>query len=317
MHRQRSRWALLIITLLITTAVVGWIHKETLLVQARWIVKPSPKGLTEHQERALAPGTSFMECASGCPEMVVVPAGSFVMGSPDGLGTSVERPARSVAVSSFAASRYHVTFDEWDACVLAKWCRSTGDSGWGRGRRPVINVSWHDAQRHVEWLSNQTSRTYRLLTEAEWEYAARGQTSPSSTPTNYFWGESIGVDNANCSDCGSQWDKKQTAPADYFKANAFGLHDMLGNAWDWVEDRWHPNYEGAPIDGSAWEDGTSAFRILRGGAWHDPASSLRLAVRRMAVPNGFDNGIGIRVARTLLPSNARASTGPANMLAPN
>ena len=161
-------------------------------------------------------------------------------------------------------SKFEVTFDEWDACVAYGDCDPrVSDSGWGRGRQPVINVTWDDAKRYVAWLSRMTGKPYRLLTEAEWEYAAR-----AGTQTAYSWGDEIGKGNANCDGCGSQWDNKQTAPVGSFAANAFGLYDMHGNVWEWVEDCFHDNYEGAPDDGSAWTaDGDCNSRVLRGGSW--------------------------------------------------
>src|SRR5262249_16038271 len=140
------------------------------------------------------------------------------------------------------------------------------DEGWGRGTRPVINVSWFDATAYVKWLSAKTGQQYRLLTEAEWEYAARAGTS-----TAYFWGNQIGRNQANCEGCGSRWDNKQIAPVGSFPANAFGLHDMHGNVWQWVEDRYDDNYNDAPADGRTWTSAENCIsentRVLRGGSW--------------------------------------------------
>jgi formylglycine-generating enzyme required for sulfatase activity len=154
------------------------------------------------------------ECTD-CPEMIVVPAGDFVMGSPE---TEKDRshdesPQHMVTIGKpFAAARFELTFDEWDACAVHGDCDPRlSASGWGRGRQPVINVSWDDAQQHVAWLSRMTGQPYRLLTEAEWEYAAR-----AGFPTAYYWGDEIGKGNANCSGCGSQWDQQQTAPVGSF-----------------------------------------------------------------------------------------------------
>src|SRR5205823_12154354 len=130
------------------------------------------------------------------------------------------------------------------------------DYGWGRGRRPVINVSWDDAKAYAAWLANRTGKAYRLLSEAEWEYAAR-----AGTTTVYFWGDAIGNNNANCDGCGSQWDKRQTAPVGSFKSNAFGLYDMAGNVWQWVQDCYHADYQGAPTAGSEWTSGDCSRRV--------------------------------------------------------
>jgi formylglycine-generating enzyme required for sulfatase activity len=189
-----------------------------------------------------------------------------------------------------------VTFADWDACVSVGGCPQAGDSGWGRGTRPVINVSWDDAQAYAAWLSRMTGKTYRLLTEAEWEYAAR-----ADTQTAYFWGDYVGKDNANCSGCGSQWDGRQTSPVDSFKPNAFGLHDMAGNVFQWVQDCYHDNYNGAPTDGSAWTGGDCSRRVVRGGSWYGNPQDLRAASRAWDSTVSRLYVLGFRVGRTLTP----------------
>jgi formylglycine-generating enzyme required for sulfatase activity len=236
------------------------------------------KVLTAEAEQALQPGQSFYECAD-CPWMVVVPAGEFMMGSPkeEEGHQSNEEPQHKVSIRQrFAFSRFEVTFEEWDACVTLGGCAyQPSDQGWGRGTRPVINVNWVDAHQFVAWLSTRTGKSYRLLSEAEWEYAARAGSDKS-----YSWGDEIGRNNANCNGCGSQWDNKQTAPVGSFALNKFGLHDMHGNVWEWVEDCWHPNYQGAPNDGSAWTArGNCEIRVVRGGSWSANPQSLRAADR--------------------------------------
>jgi formylglycine-generating enzyme required for sulfatase activity len=199
--------------------------------------------------QALQSGNTFRECAI-CPEMVVVPAGSFTMGSNE---SEYEKPPHRVALGQpFAVGKFEVTFDEWDTCVAHGGCtQKPGDESWGRSKRPVINLSWDDAKQYVAWIAKLTGKPYRLLTEAEWEYAAR-----AGTTTTYSWGNDIGQGNANCDRCGSQWDnKRQTAPVGSFKPNAFGIYDMHGNVWEWCEDAWHDNYNAAPTDGSAWLQG--------------------------------------------------------------
>jgi formylglycine-generating enzyme required for sulfatase activity len=148
----------------------------------------------------------------------------------------------------------------------------------------------------VAWLSRITGKTYRLLSEAEWEYAAR-----AGSDTAYPWGSEIGEGNANCRGCGSQWDGKQAAPVGQFPANAFGLHDMLGNVWEWVEDCYHVIYYQAPTDGSAWNTGNCEGRVFRGGSWNDDPVSLRSAKRYGGTPGYRFNNVGFRVGRTLLP----------------
>ena len=231
------------------------------------------------------------------PEMVVIPGGRFRMGCVSGRGCiDREKSVHEVRVESFEISKYEVTFEEYDRFTNATGRERADDEGWGRGRRPVINVSWEDAVAYVKWLSTKTGESYRLPTEAEREYAAR-----AGTETAYSWGNEIGRNRANCEDCGSQWDNKQTAPVGSFSANAWGLHDMHGNVWEWVQDCWNGNYQGAPRDGSAWESGNCSLRILRGGSWNSPPWYLRAAYRGRDVTGDRLNDLGFRVARTLAP----------------
>ena len=230
----------------------------------------SVSGLRDTVAREAEPppavGTTFRDCA-GCPEMVVVPSGSYRMGSPadEAERDADEGPVRGVTIGEpFAVGRYEVTFAQWDACYRAGGCsHRPDDQGWGRGSRPVVDVSWLDAQAYVRWLSGETGHSYRLPSEAEWEYAAR-----AGTTTRYWWGDGIGRNRANCDGCGSAWDARQTAPVGSFSANAFGLHDVHGNVWEWVQDcRDRNNYVGAPRDGSAHEWSGCDARGIRGGSW--------------------------------------------------
>jgi formylglycine-generating enzyme required for sulfatase activity len=162
---------------------------------------------------------------------------------------------------------------------------------------PIINVSWDDAGQYAGWLSQVTGKQYRLLTEAEWEYAAR-----AGTTTRYYWGDDPATGDANCNGCGGQWKLQQTAPVGSFKPNAFGLHDMHGNVWEWVEDSWHETYDDAPTDASAWlQDSDPKYRMIRGGSWRNESENVRSAfrVRRQHLVE-FDT-LGFRVARTLSP----------------
>jgi formylglycine-generating enzyme required for sulfatase activity len=248
--------------------------------------------------RAAKPGSHFKDC-SGCPEMIVVPEGKFTMGSPEheSGGDESERPQHEVTIAKpFAVSKFEVTYDEWDACAAATACPQVPDH-WGRGTRPVINVSWSDAKQYAGWLSRVTGKEYRLLTEAEWEYGAR-----ASSMSRYSWGEEPGKGNANCDGCGSRWDLQQTAPAGSFKPNAFGLHDMHGNVWEWVEDSWHGTYDGAPTDGSAWlQGGDPSYRVTRGGSWRNDPELVRAAIRAKRITGVRFDTLGFRVARTLSP----------------
>jgi formylglycine-generating enzyme required for sulfatase activity len=218
----------------------------------------------------LKPGDIFRDCA-GCGELVVVPAGSFDMGS----ATEYENPVHRVSISKpFAIGRYEVTFGEWDQCVDDGGCKHRPDDReWGRGDRPVINVSWLDAKAFVTWLSQKTGKTYRLPTEAEWEYAARGGSN-----TAYWWGRDVGSRQANCRECNTG-DVQKTAPVGSYKPNAFGLYDTAGNAAEWIEDCWNDNYRGAPNNGSAWTSGQCRLRVLRGGAFDSQAKYLRSMAR--------------------------------------
>jgi formylglycine-generating enzyme required for sulfatase activity len=260
--------------------------------------------LTPERERALKPKDTFRECAKDCPIMVVIPVGEFMMGSPESETgrDGNEDPQHKVTIAKpFAVSKYEVTFDDWDACVADGGCNHYRpvDQDWGRGTRPVINVSWDDAQKYVKWLSKHTGKPYRLLSEAEWEYGARAGSDKA-----YSWGDEIGKENANCRGCGSQWDGKQTAPVGSFAANAFGLHDTHGNVWEWVQDclknSYNGDYNDAPTDGSAWTSGDCANHVLRGGSWFNDPRGLRSAYRVRNPADDRDPIVGFRVGRTLL-----------------
>jgi formylglycine-generating enzyme required for sulfatase activity len=232
--------------------------------------------------------------------MAVIPPGSYLLGAPESESgaSSDEKPQHRVRIAQpFAIGRYAVTFEDYDRFCVETCRQQPVDRGWGRGRRPVIDVSWEDAVAYGDWLSAQTGQTYRLPTEAEWEYAAR-----AGTATAYWWGDEIGRGNANCDGCGSQWDDKETAPVGSFKPNAFGLFDTAGNVWEWVADCFHDNYKGAPADGSTWDaSGSCPARVLRGGCWNSYSRNLRSAnrLRYGTGDRGYD--IGFRVARTLTP----------------
>lgn len=231
------------------------------------------------------------------PELVVIPPGTFMMGSPedeDGRDMD-EGPQHPVTITySFAAGRHPVTFAQWEVCVAdGGVSHRPSDEGWGRGTRPVINVSWDDVQLYTQWLTRKTGREYRLLTEAEWEYAAR-----AGTTTRYSWGDTITARNANYADSRN----RMTTEVCRYPANANGLYDVLGNVWEWVEDCWHDSYEGAPADGSAWKQGgNSRWRVLRGGAWNCMAGHVRSAVRGCDSPGRRSMAYRFRVARILSP----------------
>ena len=249
----------------------------------------------EAAELARQAGREFRDCA-GCPEMVVVPSGSFMMGSPDSEEGRYddEGPRHRVSISQpFAVGKYEVTFAEWDACVSDGGCGGyqPDDEGWGRGLRPVINVSWNDAKEYVRWLSGRTGHVYRLLSESEWEYAAR-----AGTTGKYHFGSRITSGQANFG-----FNNGRPVPVGRYPANDFGLHDVHGNAWEWVEDCLNGSYAGAPTDGSAWTAGECQFRVLRGGSWNFEPWYLRSAVRDGGTVGIRNDGGGFRIARTLTP----------------
>ena len=275
-----------------------------------------------------AAGTLIHECPQ-CPEMVVVPAGQFIMGSPrseTGRKDSEGPPHLVTIAKPFAVGKYEVTFREWDACVAERACGEAKDERWGRDRRPVINVNFEQARGYAEWLSEKTGKKYRLLSEAEWEYAARAGSDKAR-----FWGNGSdracqfanvfdargnakykvwGGDSFGCDD-----QYANTAPVGSFLPNAFGLHDMLGNVWEWVEDCWNGSYAGAPADGRVWSQGYCSGRVVRGGSWNISPPGVRSAYPGDGWDNGppfvrsasrflndhslRDDGLGFRVARTL------------------
>ncbi len=253
-------------------------------------------------KRCLEPGNTITEC-QGCPEMVVVPGGKFMMGSPqseEGRETH-EGPQRMVSIKPLAVSRYEVTFAEWDACVADSGCRSKpSDNGWGRGRRPVIHVSWNDAKDYLAWLAAKTGAPYRLLTEAEWEYAAR-----AGTTTPFYFGATISPEQANYDGSYSYaggrkgvYREMTIEVGSLNKPNAFGLHDMHGNAWEWVEDC-YAAYDEASTDGNKAPYTRYCYRVLRGGSWMNYPRILRAANRTAKQPDLRVNDVGFRLARTL------------------
>ncbi|WGD56339.1 SUMF1/EgtB/PvdO family nonheme iron enzyme [Bradyrhizobium sp. CB1650] len=218
------------------------------------------------------PPPTIRDCPQ-CPELVLIPSGSFNMGSTEVF--PFEGPVHQVSIRKpFYMGRYEVTYEEWDACVMDRGCTyRPDDAGAGRGRRPVSDVDWNDAKTYVVWLSQKTGKMYRLPTESEWEYSARAATSSA-----YPWGRSVDKDRANCSGCTSE-PRNNTVEVGSFKPNAFGLFDMAGNAAEWVEDCWNEGYRGAPTDGSASVKPGCRERVLRGGSFNNDPKYLRSAAR--------------------------------------
>ena len=252
--------------------------------------------LSLSQAMAQPAGTKWRDCEQ-CPEMVVVAPGSFEMGAPpdEEDRRDSEGPVHRVTIAdAFAVGVYEVTFEEWDACAMAGGCAGRPDDrGWGRASRPVINVSWKDAKVYVEWLSAVTGEAYRLLSEAEWEYVARaGKRGP------FHFDGTISPERANYAVLDSY--RRKTVAVGSFPGNAFGLHDVHGNVWEWVEDCWHADYTDAPTDGSAWTTGGDcSVRVLRGGSWSNGPTILRSAFRFKYASELRSGDFGFRVARAL------------------
>lgn len=305
-------------------------------------------GVYPISQRAIAeamtpsPGSVFRNC-SDCPEMVVVPAGKFIMGSsPEEANRDIEeapipyaptvrkvvlteQPQHEVAINlPFALAKYPVTKNEFGAfveetgympasgCVLAADnYRTSSQANWRlpgfvqTEQDPVVCVNWQDAKAYIGWLNKKLANStnsvaegsYRLPSEAEWEYAAR-----AGTRTARWWGNSIGRNNAVCARCGSKWDQTRTAPVGSFPSNPFGLYDMLGNVSQWTEDCWNESYTAAPVDGRPWETGNCDRRLARGGDWMSFPWVLRSATRSGSYRDHRYNSGGFRVAKTLLPS---------------
>lgn len=263
------------------------------------------------------PGETFKEC-DVCPEMVVVPAGSFIMGSPatEAMRDSDEAQHPVTIARPFAVGRFEVTFAQWNACVSAGGCAppeamypSPPDEGYGRDDHPVINVSWQDAKRYVRWLNRRVGgNAYRLLSEAEWEYAARGRANGTANDTPYPWGPTASHEYANygtdqcCPGLASgrdQW--VNAAPVGSFPANAFGISDMHGNVSEWVEDCYVADNAALTREGAANTiQGCSSYRVLRGGGWYGNSENLRSAERERITPTLRYSFMGFRLARTVL-----------------
>ncbi|MBV5275198.1 MAG: SUMF1/EgtB/PvdO family nonheme iron enzyme [Lamprocystis purpurea] len=239
------------------------------------------------------------------PAMVRIPGGTFLMGCQPGEAecTDAEKPAHRVSVPAFELGKTEVTFADWDACVADSGCRhKPEDQGWGRDDRPVINVSWDDAQTYVKWLSRKSGQAYRLPSEAEWEYAARAGTTTAFSTGNCIRQANYNGDSdyANCGANTSVYLGK-TQPVGSYPVNPWGLSDLHGNVWEWTQDCWNNNYRGAPSGGSAWTSGDCARRVLRGGSWGSFPWGLRSATRTDLDSGARYPHLGFRVARTLTP----------------
>ena len=256
---------------------------------------PSEAAPTTTQSRYKA-GDTFSDCDM-CPEMIVIPAGKFVMGETDG-GMTGDASATPVSLKrSFAIGRFEVTFAEWDACVSDGGCSSykPNDEGWGRGKQPVTNINWNDALGYLIWLHSKTGFFYRLPTEAEWEYAAR-----AGSTTNYWWGDDIGIKQAVCQDCGSIYDDERSAPVGSFSPNPFGLYDTAGNLWEWTEDCYSmTSYKKHSKYPKAAPGPKGCSRVLRGGGWDIISTGLRSSFRFTSGSSNRSNIFGFRIVRNI------------------
>lgn len=226
------------------------------------------------------------------PLMVDLPAAVYLMGSAGNSLNFEERPQHIVNLSAYAIGKYEVSFAEYDRFAQATGRRLPHDEGWGRDDRPVINVSWKDAEAYAHWLSKETGHRYRLPSESEWEFAAR-----AGTTTSFWWDGVLPVNPANCFDCGSRWDGTSTAPVGSFQPNTFGLHDTAGNVQEWIGDCYHPSYQNAPSDGSTWHSPECTRRVVRGGSYTSPLDSVRSARRGQLDQDTRLDNLGFRVVR--------------------
>lgn len=253
----------------------------------------APQITPDEKPSGPAAGLAEIKDCKECPTLISLPAGSFVMGS--NTEDISERPAHRVTIPNpYAIGKFEVTVEQWNACADAAGCaRIPGSNGTAK-EAPMRDVSWDDAQQYVKWLSKVSGKPYRLPTEAEWEYAARG-----GTATRYWWGQQMRAGTANCKECGQPWSQDAPAKTGSFTANPYKLHDMNGSVWEWVADCWHNSYKGAPADGSAWDDANCRVRVIRGGSWRDGAAYMMSTTRFKYDASVRQNQNGFRVARDL------------------
>ena len=237
-------------------------------------------------------GSEIRDCPT-CPVLVSVRAGGFTMGSAS--DDPSERPPHRVTINTpFAIGKYEVTVEQWDACAAAGACPRI-NAGDGRQKNsPARDISWDDAQLYVKWLSSVSGKTYRLPSEAEWEYAVRGGTS-----TRFWWGDQMRPGNANCKECGDPWQKDAPSNVGSFAPNPYGLHDMNGSVWEWVGDCWHNTYKGAPADARPWDEPNCRVRVIRGGSWREGATYMPSSTRFKYDASVRHSQNGFRVVREL------------------
>jgi formylglycine-generating enzyme required for sulfatase activity len=262
--------------------------------QAKPGAAPAVEGGQEEQPAPGAAGAvATVKDCDACPLMVALYPVPFTMGSNS--SDPSERPAHRVALRTpFAIGKFEVTVGQWNQCVKAGVCPSVPSSANAGDNLPMRDVSWDEAQLYLKWLSTISRKPYRLPTEAEWEYAARG-----GTTSRYWWGDQMKGGNSSCEGCGEPWKADSPPPAGSFVANPFGLLDMNGSVWEWVQDCWHSSYKGAPTDGSAWADGVCQSRVIRGGSWREDGSYMLSTTRFKYDASVRQSQNGFRVARSL------------------
>lgn len=255
-------------------------------------------GMSDYNYRShLSPASLFQDYmvdGTPAPKVIALRGGAYMKGDHQGNGDVDEQPVVVNKPKPFAIGLYEITFEEYDLFCEDTRRKKPDDSGWGRGKRPVINVSWKDAVAYTEWLSRKTHQTYRLPSDSEWEYAAR-----AGTTTRYWWGNDTGNAKANCEGCGSLWDGEKTAVVGKFRPNPFGLHDTAGNVFEWVADCLHSSFSKAPIDASPLDKPGCGKRVIRGGAWSFPAKEIRSANRWRDFPSRTSDDTGFRIVREL------------------
>jgi formylglycine-generating enzyme required for sulfatase activity len=254
---------------------------------------PVDGGRPEAPVAGPAGSVATMKDCDVCPVMVALSPRPFTMGSNN--SDPSERPAHKVALHApFAIGKYEVTVGQWNQCVRASVCPAMPSLGNVPDNLPMRDISWDEAQLYLKWLGTVSGKPYRLPTEAEWEYAARG-----GTATRYWWGNEMKGGNSSCEGCGEPWNAERPPPAGSFRANPFGLNDMNGSVWEWVQDCWHSTYKGAPADGSAWVDGSCQARVIRGGSWRENGSYMLSTTRFKYDASVRQSQNGFRAARSL------------------
>ncbi|KAA0089610.1 formylglycine-generating enzyme family protein [Paraburkholderia sp. T12-10] len=253
---------------------------------------PAPKPGASPPIRSSSAVHEIQDCAA-CPTLIAITPGSFTMGN--NKDDPSEKPAHPVRIATaYALGKYPVTVGQWNACVAAGACQRVPDTSDPGPNAPIHNVSWDDAAQYVKWLTKASGKRYRLPTEAEWEYAARG-----GTTTRYWWGDDMMKGKVNCKDCGPPWRAEGPDNVGSFAPNPFGLYDMAGGVWEWVSDCWHSSYKGAPTDGRSWEDAYCQSRVIRGGSWLDGQGYMLTSTRFKYDQSVRYTANGFRVARDM------------------